>query len=57
MASMKNIMLLVKKTCKAFSDCCQDMYGSSVLHGLVTLFFKVQENCLEDLRIAKTWSI
>ncbi len=41
------------KTWTAFLDHCQDMYGPSVLHCLVTVYFNMQENCLEDPRIAK----
>jgi hypothetical protein len=41
------------KTCIAFSYHCQDTYGTSVLQCLVTVYFNMQENCLEDLRVAK----
>jgi hypothetical protein len=45
--------MVIAKACAAFLHHHQDVSGTSVLYHLVTIYFNVQENCLEDLKTAK----
>jgi hypothetical protein len=50
LALINDIVLWVRvrrKTCTNFSDCRQDTFGTLILYRSVTVYFDVQQNCLE----------
>jgi len=44
-------VMIGRKAFTNFSDCCQDTFCTLLLYRLVTIYFNLQQNCLEVQKI------